>query len=186
LVTLVYGGLSLLFSVLVILWPGGFAPALVNGLQLAIGLLLLSVTAATSLVGERAGGSLDLLMSTPLSTRQIVFGKWLGAFRAVPLLAVLPALVIWAVGQSADNRRSVPCLLLIAFVLCSGAAVTSLGLAMATWFSRVGRAVGSTVAIYVIVTVGWVAFVAMMYGRRGLLPAIARRMHEIFEHRAGS
>ena len=71
---------------------GGPAGAIVNGFQVAVGLLLLSVTAATSLAEERARGSLDLLLSTPLSTRQIVLGKWLGAFRVVPLLVILPAL----------------------------------------------------------------------------------------------
>ena len=37
-------------------------------------------------------GSLDLLMSTPLSTRTIVLGKWWAVFRVVPVLAVIPAL----------------------------------------------------------------------------------------------
>ena len=69
------GGLSLLFSILAILWTGGQAAGMVNGFQVAIGLLLLSVTSATSLAEERVRGSLDLLLSTPLSTRQIVVGQ---------------------------------------------------------------------------------------------------------------
>ena len=48
--------------------------------------------------------------------------------------------------------------MMIAFVLCAGAAITSLGLAMATRFSRVGRAIGMTVTVYVLVTVAWVPF----------------------------
>ena len=56
--------------------------AVVNGLQVGAGLLLLSVSAATSLAEERQRGSLDVLMATPLPTRAIVWGKWWGAFRA--------------------------------------------------------------------------------------------------------
>ena len=42
-------------AIMAILWPGGGqAPGIVNGFQVAIGLLLLSVTAATSLAEERA------------------------------------------------------------------------------------------------------------------------------------
>ena len=68
--------------------------AWVNGLQVAIGMLLLSVTAATSLSEERARGSLDVLMTTPLSTREIVLGKWSGTFRRVPSMAILPVIVV--------------------------------------------------------------------------------------------
>ena len=78
--TVLYGGLSLLFSILAIFCCSRHTVAWVNGLQVSIGLLLFSVTAATSLAEERARGSLELLMSSPLSTRQIVFGKWLGGF----------------------------------------------------------------------------------------------------------
>ncbi len=176
LITLVYGGMSVLFSILAVLFRGGQAGAIVNGLQVAIGLLLLSVTAATSLAEERARGSLDLLMSTPVSTWQIVVGKWLGAFRLVPLLAILPAVVIWAENYVADTRRWYQAPLMIAFVLCAGAAITSLGLAMATRFSQVGRAVGTTVAVYVLVTVGWVALAGLLFGRQAQRLVVASPM----------
>ena len=78
-----------------------------NGFQVAVGLLLLSVTAATSLAEERAHGSLDLLLSTPLSTWQIVVGKWLGAFRVVPMLVILPALLISVEIYVADDAELV-------------------------------------------------------------------------------
>ena len=60
--------------------------------QVAVGLLLLSVSAATSLAEERVRGSLDVLLSTPLSTRSILIGKWWGAFRLVPHVLVWPAI----------------------------------------------------------------------------------------------
>ena len=129
-------------------------PPFVNAFQVSIGLLFLSVTAATSLAEERVRGSLDVLMSTTLTTREIVVGKWLGTFRLVPPLAVLPVLVV--VGTTGSQVERWPtALLMVTFVLCCGAAITSLGLAMATWCSRLGRAVGLTVSLYTLVTVGW-------------------------------
>ena len=157
LVLVAYGGLSLLFSALAMRYTGSQVGVFVNGFQVPVGLLLLSVTSATSLAEEpRWARSLDLLLSTPLSTREIVMGKWLGAFRVVPLLAILPALVMWAETYAADSRNWWLCGMTIAFVLCAGAAVTSLGLAMATRFSRVGRAIGVTVSVYVLVTIAWI------------------------------
>jgi ABC-type Na+ efflux pump permease subunit len=131
-----------------------FAMAWVNGLQVAIGMLLLSVSAASSLSEERVRGSLDVLMATPMSTRAIVLGKWLGTYRLVPMQAVLPVLVV--VCSDPTKWFYAPSVLLtLAFVLVCGAAVTSLGLAMATRCARLGRAVALTVTCYVLVTVGW-------------------------------
>ena len=48
---------------------------------------------------------------------------------------------------------------MIAYVLSAGAAITSLGIAMAISFSRLGRAVGVTVTLYVLVAAGWLALV---------------------------
>ena len=131
-----------------------FAMAWVNGLQVSIGMLLLSVTAATSLAEERVRGSLDVLMTTTLSTREIVLGKWLGTFRRVPSLAVLPVLVV-LFGDPSKWFYAPTALLTLVFVLVCGAAITGLGLLMATWCARVGRAVTFTVSSYILVTVGW-------------------------------
>src|SRR5262249_25767504 len=43
--------------------------AVIGGVQVSAGLLLLSISAATSLAEERRRGSLDVLLATPLSTR---------------------------------------------------------------------------------------------------------------------
>lgn len=130
----------------------------VNAFQVSIGLLLISVTAASSLAEERARGSLDILMATPMSTRQIVLGKWLGSFRLVPALAVLPTLVVIA-EAGWDSRKLSMAILMPAYVIAVGAAITSLGVAMATWCSRLGRSIGLSVMIYVLVTVGWMFLV---------------------------
>jgi ABC-type Na+ efflux pump permease subunit len=128
-------------------------PAFVNGLQLSIGLLLLSVSAATSLAEERVRGSLDVLLATPLSTASILWGKWWGAYRPVLLLAILPALV--TAPLALQTSRVLEAGVLVALTLAYGAAITSLGLAVATWIARVGRAVTACVVVYALVTVAW-------------------------------
>src|SRR5947199_1629228 len=65
----------------------------ISGAHVSAGLLLLSISAVPTLAEERQRGSLDVLLATPLSTRSIVLGKWWGAFRGVPPLAVLPVLI---------------------------------------------------------------------------------------------
>ena len=138
-----------------------FAMAWVNGFQVAIGMLFLSVIAATSLSEERVRGTLDVLMATTLSTREIVIGKWLGTFRLVPLLAILPVLVVLC-ADAPDWLYVSTALMTLLFVFACGAAITGLGLAMATWCARLGRAVALTVSSYVLVTVGWM-FSAMVF-----------------------
>jgi ABC-type transport system involved in multi-copper enzyme maturation permease subunit len=141
--------------------PGGEFPGLVNAFQVAIGLLLLSVASATSLAEERLRGSLDVLLATPLSTRTILWGKWYGAFRPVPRLAILPLGV--ACCLAARSGYSFGVVFLLGLLLAYGAAITSLGLALATWLPRLGRAVGATVAAYVVFTVGWIILVATVF-----------------------
>ena len=63
-----------------------------TGLQATFGLLLVSVVAPTALAEERARGSLDVLMTTPVSTDRIVLAKWWGAYRLVPAVAFLPSI----------------------------------------------------------------------------------------------
>jgi ABC-type transport system involved in multi-copper enzyme maturation permease subunit len=136
-----------------------FTMAWVNGLQVSIGMLLLSVTAATSLSEERVRGSLDVLMATALSTHQIVLGKWLGTFRRVPSLAALPVIVV-VFGDRSKWFYAPTIFLTLVFIFACGAAITGLGLAMATWCARLGRAVALTVSCYILVAVGWM-FTAM-------------------------
>jgi hypothetical protein len=162
----IYIWLAAIFAVVAIRSPqSGVVGAYVNAIQVFVGLLLLSVTAATSLAEERIRGGLDVVMATPLSAGQIVLGKWLGTFRKVPPLVVLPALVILFTGLT-DRRRVEGALLMVTFMLCCGAAITSLGLVMATWISQFGRAVGATVVLFVVVNIGWYILV-MLFGGPG-------------------
>ncbi|HWE40474.1 MAG TPA: ABC transporter permease [Isosphaeraceae bacterium] len=120
--------------------------AQVNAWNVTIGLLLLSVSAATALAEERDRGSLDVILATPLPTGAIVWGKWLGAFAMVPRLAILPAWV--AGGLAMVSGSGIAFFLMVALVLAQAAAITSLGLLIATWVSRLGRAVAWSVTAY--------------------------------------
>ena len=92
-----------------------------------------------------------MLLATPLTTRSIVWGKWLGAYCTVPLLAVLPVLVASALLWR--SSRVGAWLALAALVLGQGVAVTSLGLAVTTWIARLGRALAVSVTLLVLVTI---------------------------------
>ena len=120
---------------------------------MAIGLLLLSVSAATTLAEERDRGSLDVIMTTPLTSREIVWGKWWGTFAMVPRLAILP---IWvAAGAAMVTDGGIGLVLMIGLILAYAAAITSLGLAVATWIPRLGRVITMSVMAYVLVALGW-------------------------------
>ncbi len=144
---------SLLASIAAILSTGPFTRVWVNGLQTAIGMLLLSVIASTSLAEERVRGGLDILMTTPLSTAEIVIGKWLGTFRLAGWLAIFPVLLV--VCGDPSNEIYLPAVgLTVAFEFIGAGLIAALGLLMATWCQRPGRAVALTVTIYLLVTVG--------------------------------
>jgi ABC-type transport system involved in multi-copper enzyme maturation permease subunit len=128
--------------------------------QVTLGLLLLSVSAATSLAEERVRGSLDVLLATPLSTRSILIGKWLGTFRLSARVLVWPAIMAGLL--VAGSGRWIHYLLLPGLILAYSAGISSLGLALATWVSRLGRAVALCVSAYVGFSIGWMVFVTLV------------------------
>jgi hypothetical protein len=101
-----------------------------------------------------------LLLSTPLSSRSIVLGKWLAHYRAVPWLALLPALV--AAAHATASGRWLGVLVVFATVLAQGAAVASLGIALAIWVPRLDRALSLSAAVAVFFTVAWVPLVFLL------------------------
>jgi ABC-type transport system involved in multi-copper enzyme maturation permease subunit len=166
LVWLTYGLAAAFFTLFALVQTFGTFPrsplsAWVGGLQVAFGLLLVTVDSATSLADERARGTLGLLLTTPLSTPAIVLGKWLGSYRPVLWLTVLPLLLAAPAVQ--ETRGWVAVLLLLVVILVHGASVTSLGLALATWVRRPGLALALGVVLYVLVTVGWVFLVMTLF-----------------------
>jgi ABC-type transport system involved in multi-copper enzyme maturation permease subunit len=164
---------------------GGFTLMTSLVLQSSFGLMLLSAQAPTSLGEERVRGSLDVVMATPLSTRAIVWGKWLGAYRVALWLAILPgvAAVIMAyatpslpasvavpgrirtnlVPLTFTDRLATPALV-VGELLSYGAAIVSLGLFLATWSPRPGRAIAVNVAVLVVLAIGWpIAFTEFIW-----------------------
>jgi len=168
-VWLAYTLLALLFSVLAAaerLKSTAYIamPPLVNGIQVFAGLLLVSVAASAGLAEERSRGGLETLLVTPLSTRSIVWGKWWGAFRSVPGLIVLPVLV--ASFCAYQSGSWMPVILLAFMILAFGAALASLGVALATWLSRPGWALTWCVGMYVFNTLGWMLLTVMFFKGR--------------------
>jgi len=130
----------------------------VTGLLTAIGFLLLATNASTSLAEERARGSLDVLLATPLSTRSILVGKWLGAYRIILGLALAPGVIsLSSVVANPAHWLGVP--LVLGLILSYGAALTSLGLMLATWIVRQARVLALVVTAHLLVTVGWLFLV---------------------------
>jgi ABC-type transport system involved in multi-copper enzyme maturation permease subunit len=134
------------------------------GIMISFGLLLQSAGAATALAEERVRGSLDVLLTTPLTTKSIVWGKWCGAFRGVPLLAVLPSVVALSCAFVVDHG-STDALFVIPLTLVYGMAATSLGLALATWIRRPGVAVSLNVGIFALLSIGLLLVFLLFDGR---------------------
>jgi len=156
------------------------------------GLLMLSAVAPTSKSEERQRGSLDVLVATPLSTTAILLGKWWGTFRLVPFLAIGPGLMGLALATArlivppakftgimiSPNARDLSlgirlaaAALIVATILAFGAALTSLGLALATWIKRQSRAIATSVCIFVLLAIAWPILVTTGPARGG--PALA-------------
>jgi ABC-type transport system involved in multi-copper enzyme maturation permease subunit len=152
---------------------------------LLFGLLMLSATAPTALAEERAHGSLDALLATPLSTRSILVAKWWGMYRRVLMLALVPLyaglfiaatapdIPIW-VSSARFPRPLVPlnvkdrifagtyCLF---DFLASGALIVSWGLILATWVPRLGRAVTLSVITYFLFSLGWPLLIELLFSQ---------------------
>jgi ABC-type transport system involved in multi-copper enzyme maturation permease subunit len=141
-------------------------------ISLMFGLLILAATAPTTLAEERTRGSLDVLMATPLATREIVVAKWWGVYRRIlvmlPLFLYVPGFVAatatsrWLVFRSPGGQEPVSTAtrflaagLCPADFLASGALVVSIGVALATWVKRVGRAIVLSVIAFFLLGMVW-------------------------------
>ena len=138
--------------------------------------MIVSCLAPASLAEERVRGSLDVLMTTPLSTRVDPLGQVAGDLSCRPLAGGPagtddgdPGLHGSSVHRACRRRLgrlleplglvdriAAPCLI-VGQMLSYGAAITSVGLALATWVPRLGRAIAINVAIFVLITIGWPA-----------------------------
>jgi ABC-type transport system involved in multi-copper enzyme maturation permease subunit len=131
----------------------GWLPAFVVAFQVAMSLPLLIVAATTALVEERVRGSLDVLLTTPISSRSIVLTKWWSVYRRVPLLLALPALMAAVLAWMSGEWLTAA--LLVLFILSSAAFWTSIGLAISAWVPRLGRAVSLAAVLYAMIALGW-------------------------------
>lgn len=128
--------------------------ALVNGVGVSVGLLLLTVSATTALAEERDRGSLDVILTTSLSTASILRGKWLGTMAMIPRLAILPLWV--SLGAAMITGRWLGPLAMLGLIVAYAAFITSLGLALATWIPRLGRAIATGIFLVILLNVGLV------------------------------
>ncbi|HZZ77560.1 MAG TPA: ABC transporter permease subunit [Gemmataceae bacterium] len=139
--------------------------AFVNAFSFSTGLLLVGLTSVASLFEERANGSLDILLTTPLSTASIVWGKWLAGYRVLLPVSLLSLLLAFFASFRADHNHGVPLfLLLAALVAAYGIMVNSLGLALSTFIARLGVAMGVTAAIYLTLTAGPILILITVHG----------------------
>lgn len=112
---------------------------LVTALVGSLMLVSVAVRAAGSVTTERARGTLDSLMATPLTGRTVLSAKWWGSIFASRVLLLLLGLV-WAVGLAtgAVSAWAVPCFLVTWFV--QAAFVASLGLYFSMYCRTAARA----------------------------------------------
>ena len=103
-----------------------------------------------------------MLLTTPLSAFKIVWGKWWGAYRRIILLSILPLATCLAL--NVRHGHFVYTALQTFLILGYGAGITSLGLALATWMPKLGRAIAVSVIAYLGVTIVWVMIIALLAG----------------------
>jgi ABC-type transport system involved in multi-copper enzyme maturation permease subunit len=136
-------------------WPaavyrlGGMSASLLC-CALGGGLLLLSILSVMGLAEDRECGGFEILLTTPMSTRSIVWGKWWGACRLVPLVLLAPVSITLAANWQASSFHLLFATSFVAAVsLVYAEAVVAFGIVIAIWVPQTGRAVGISVGILV-------------------------------------
>jgi ABC-type Na+ efflux pump permease subunit len=91
--------------------------------------LLIAVTLKSSaaIAGERTKQTLDALLATPLSTREILWGKWLGSILSARYIIIWLA-AISVVGLTMQGLHPISVIWLLAAVVIYMAAAASMGL----------------------------------------------------------
>lgn len=149
---------------------------IVSVFGVGIGLLLATVSAVTGFSDERTRGGLDILLSTPVTSKSVVRAKWWSAFKVVLWIVLLPAgisviyLIRWwsshlyAIANINSDHVVLSVAALVLHPLSCGMMLASFGLFLAVRLKQFGRAVGLAVALYVALALGWIMliqFVAM-------------------------
>jgi len=147
-----------------------------------LGVIGVSVRAATSVRGERDRDTLDALLTSPMGSEEILFGKWIGSVLSVRWVAIW-LLAIWAVGLLTGglNLLMLP-LMAIAWLIYLGAAA-SLGL----WYSVTSRstlaAILKTLLAGLLLSCGhwiiWLCCIPMQIGFRGAFEDVVSTIAQI-------
>ncbi len=123
---------------------------------LVVSLVLVNALSVTSLTGERDGKSLDLLLATDLSPKELILGKLGGAFWNAREMVLLPiALCVWIGWSGAISGWELGVLLACLVVMDLFAAVLGLHAAMIYTSSRnaIGVSVGTLLFLFLGVSV---------------------------------
>jgi hypothetical protein len=107
---------------------------IVGTLVALLGLAGVGVRAATSVRGEHDRDTMTSLLTSPLSSEEILFAKWLGSVLSVRWCALWLG-AIWCVGVGLNGLSPVAVPLLVIAYVVYAAHIASLGL----WFSVVCR-----------------------------------------------
>ena len=126
------------------LQAGPMAFGVITFFVLGMGLLIAPTFSATSINGDRAGGTLATLQATKLSALEIASGKLLAAWltAAVFLVVALP-FIVWS--MVLGNISVLQVLVVFSVVLIEVAVVCAIGLG---WSALISRPAGSAVMTY--------------------------------------
>ena len=148
------------------MWTGLF-----NGFQSVVGLVLLSIVSAAAIAEDRSRRRPRVAFNDSAIDAEPRLQQVGACYRGVLFIALLPTLV--ALAHAAKTGRWSGGPLVLGTVLAQGAAFTSLGIALATWFSRIERALFFSVAACVMMTVAWIPFVLLLFGSSGVALGLA-------------
>jgi ABC-type transport system involved in multi-copper enzyme maturation permease subunit len=138
-------------------------------------LMAVAVRAASSISVERDRQTIDGLLTTPLDSDNILFGKWLGAVLSVRR-GWLWLGALWGVGVLTGGLHPLALLLMVVTWFVYAAFLAGLG----TWFSAVSRTTlrATTWTLVCVVAAGlghwlvWLCCIPIMIVRAGPMPEV--------------
>jgi ABC-type transport system involved in multi-copper enzyme maturation permease subunit len=122
---------------------------IVGTITACLTLLGVAIRAAYSIRAERDRETFDSLLTSPLSSEDILYGKWLGAILSVRWMVGLLAF-IWGLGVVTGGLHILAAPMLVLAWCVYAAAMASLGL----WFSLVSRTSARAVLYTILAVVG--------------------------------
>lgn len=116
------------------------------------GAIVLGLLAPRAITTERSGGTLTLLLTTPISDGRIVLAKAIGVFRqAMPAWIVLFAHLVLFVAMGVIHPAVLPLMAIVS--LSTGLFLTGVGL---YWSTRLHSSVSAVIASAAVVAVAWI------------------------------